>query len=726
MARDPYKYFRIEARDLLDQLSQAVLELEKVTTTERVAQLLRLAHTLKGAARVVKRPDIGDLAHEIENILEPLRGAEQQATQPVINAILAHLDDMNARVASLSSTQSENPVDESTSTTPPLSIDHMSAAEEATPAKDAPTVTHVSTPPIEAAESPVSNKVTEVIRRTVRVDVDEMDRLLDGFTELHVQLSRLREELKQANDIQNQVDLLNKQIADHGDVLSTRTVEYGQIQTLVDQLGLDVDRLTRNLDLGVAHFDRELRQVHDAAERMRLIRADSLFVFLERVVRDAAQVQSKKVVFQGYGGDVRLDAQVLGAVQDALSHVVRNAVVHGIESPTDRQAAGKSSEGHVVIEVAQQDRWIVFTCRDDGCGIDLDAIRQVAIQRNILTEQQAQSITSNDLLQLLLKGGISTSEDVTKVSGRGVGLDVLRDTAKRLDGTIDIQTNADQGTRINLTVPLLIASLDGLLVESSGVVATLPITAVSSTLRILPEDIAHTAQGETIIFDGQSIPFISLSNVLAPNTSQTQRHNRIWAGVVIEADTGAAAIGVDRLLGVSNMVLRPVPELAFAKSIVSAVSLNAEGNPQLVLNPAHLIIEAQGADINWDTLEEIQHTILIIDDSLTTRMLERSILESAGYNVELATSGEEGLEKAAQNPYDLFLVDVEMPGIDGFTFIERIQSNPDLRHIPAILVTSRASPEDLQRGRDVGARDYVIKSEFNQGALLARIKELVR
>lgn len=704
MARDPYKYFRIEARELLDELNRAVLDLEKVTTAERVAQLLRLAHTLKGAARVVKRPDIGDLAHEIETLLEPLRGAEQQATPPVINAILAHLDDISSRVDSLAA-QPEDPA-------PPPDP----------PAANAPAAAAASAAPAPATSAPATPVVTEEVLRTVRVDVDEMDRLLDGFAEIHAQIGRLREGLKQADDIRNQIDSLGVQIADRASARSARAADYVQAQALLEQLGVDFERLSRNLDSGIERFDRELSQVRDAAERMRLIRADNLFGFLERVARDAAQVQNKRVTFQGRGGGVRLDAQALGAVQDALSHVVRNAVTHGIELPAERQAAGKPAEGHVVVEVAQQGRWIVFTCSDDGRGINFEAIRRVAGQR---LPGGAQGLDTDALLELLLQGGISTAKNVTEVSGRGVGLDVLRDAAQQLEGQVTLRTEAGKGTSVILTMPLLIASLDGLLVETGGVTATVPIEAVRGTLRIAAEDIARTAQGESIIFEDRTIPFMALSTALSLKAAPVQA-NRVWSAVVVEADGGAAAVGVDRLLGVGNMVLRPVPALAYARPVVSAVTLNAEGNPQLVLDPGNLVIEAQGADSAWVALEEPQHTILIVDDSLTTRMLERSILESAGYKVDFAISGEEGMEKALRNQYALFLVDVEMPGMDGFTFIERIQADPDLRHIPSILVTSRASPEDMQRGRDVGARGYVIKSEFDQGALLARIDELVR
>lgn len=682
MARDPYKYFRIEARELLDQLSRAVLELEKRTTPEIVAQLLRVAHTLKGAARVVKRSDIGDLAHAIEDALAPLRGSEQQAPRPLIDTILGYLDDINDQITSLS---------------PPSQ----------TPA----------TGPATAGD----------VLRTVRVDIGEMDNLLDGFAEVHAQLGNLRESLKRSASIRGQIDLLDAQFASlfgTGSALPVKMTKQQQARAMTEQIGAAFDGLNRSLGSGIEQFDRELKQVRDAAERMRLIPADSLFVALERVARDAAQALNKKVAFEGRGGNVRLDAQVLGAVEGALSHAVRNAVVHGIEFASARQAAGKRAEGRVSMEVSQRGRWISFTCTDDGGGIDLAAIGAIARQKGLLADNM-RTMDADALLKLLLKGGISTSELITDVAGRGVGLDVVRDAAERLEGNVELRTEAGKGTSLTLTVPLSIAALDGLLVETTGIAATIPIEAVRCILRIAPAEIARTAQGESVIFEGRAVPFLPLHTALSIRTPRV-RDNRIWSAVVVEVDRGMAAIGVDRLLGATNVVLRPLPALAPAKAVVAGVSLDVEGNPQLVLDPANLVIEAQGAGAVWAESEDPRHTVLVVDDSLTTRMLERSILESAGYLVELAISGEEAIEKAVRNRYALFLVDIEMPGMDGFTFIERTRAHPDLRDIPSILVTSRASPEDLQRGQDVGACGYVIKSEFDQGVLLARISELVR
>lgn len=694
MARDPYKYFRIESRELLDQLNKSVLELEKSTTPERVAQLLRTAHTLKGAARVVKRTDIGDLAHAIEEALTPLRGSDQQASRALIDTLLGYLDDINARIASL---------------TPP-------------PQESAP-----GSPPADV-QVVVEPMPPESVVRMIRVDISEMDALLDGFTEVHARLEWLRENLRQFGEIRRQIDLLGAQLAAQSKGNAANPVQHRdawQVRASTEQIRASLERLNRNLGTSIEQFDRELKIVRDTAERMRLTRADTLFGTLERAARDAAQVRNKKIIFQGRGGETRLDAQVLEAVQDALAHVVRNAVAHGIETPEERRAVRKWIEGSVVIEVSQRDRWIVFTCTDDGKGIDLAAIRNIVEQKAILPPERARALDDAATLQLLLKGGISTSQVVTEVSGRGVGLDAVRDAAERLGGKVELNTQTGKGTSVTLTVPLLIASLDGLQVEVAGMSATIPIESVVRTLRLAPSDVVRTAQGESIIFERRSIPFLPLSAALSIKTAAT-RLNRVWSAVVVQTSSGTAAFGVDRLLGVTNVILRPLPAAAFAKAVVSGVSLDLEGNPQLVLDAVQLVMAAQNMDRPGAEPEKPTHTILVIDDSMTTRMLERSILESAGYEVDVAASGEEGLEKAFRKRYALFLVDVEMPGMDGFTFIERTQSNPDLRDIPAILVTSRASPEDLQRGRDVGARDYIIKSEFDQGRLLARISELVK
>jgi two-component system chemotaxis sensor kinase CheA len=273
-------------------------------------------------------------------------------------------------------------------------------------------------------------------------------------------------------------------------------------------------------------------------------------------------------------------------------------------------------------------------------------------------------------------------------------------------------------------VPLSVASFHALIVEASGGTMAIPLDAVRGSLRVTREEVIRTAQRESLCFDGETIPLAALphaASAIHPSAGSLPRSST----VVVGGRTGVAAFTVDRVVGTAQIVMRPLPELAPAFGVVAGATLDAVGDPVLVLDPDSLVAGAQRPGAVTIEAAPSRVSVLVVDDSLTTRMLEQSILESAGYEVDLATSGEEALHKARLARYALFLVDVEMPGMDGFTLIERIHADPALQHIPSILVTSRSSPEDRQRGHDVGAQAYIVKSEFDQGVLLERIRRLV-
>ena len=462
--------------------------------------------------------------------------------------------------------------------------------------------------------------------------------------------------------------------------------------------------------------------MREAAERLRLLPATLMASVLERTARDTAQAVGARVAFELIGGDVRLDADVLALIQPALVQAVRNAVAHGIEREAERMAAGKPGTGTVTIEVSRRGNRVAFICRDDGRGVDVEAVRRAA-QRSGIAAAEAQRLPADELLRLVLRGGITTTGTVTEVSGRGIGLDVVREAAHRLGGEVAVRTEPNKGTAFELIVPVSMASLEALVVEAGPQTAAIPLDAVRQAVRIAPGGLAQTPTGSSIVFQGKVIPFRQLARSL--RSTETRSAPQAWSAVVVAGEAGLAAIGVDRLRGTETIVVRPLPELAPADPVISGASLDADGNPQLVLDPDALVLDAHQDGDRASVAAPVRRPILVVDDSLTTRMLEQSILESAGYTVHVASSGEEGLDKARQTRYALFLVDVEMPGMDGFTFIESTRADPDLRDTPAILVTSRGSPEDQQRGKEAGARGYIVKSEFDQGVLLERIRALI-
>jgi two-component system chemotaxis sensor kinase CheA len=489
-----------------------------------------------------------------------------------------------------------------------------------------------------------------------------------------------------------------------------------EIHTLVHRLrGLDDVRV---LDQRIDQIDRELRGVRQEVERLRLLAAGAAFTSLERTARDAAHAAGKQVGFAATGGEVRADAHVLATLHGALVQLVRNAVAHGIELPADRVAAGKPPRGQVTIAVALHGNRIAITCLDDGRGIDLEGVRHQAVRRG-MPEAQAVALDRDRLIDLVLRGGLSTATEVTTYAGRGIGLDVVREAAHVLGGEVTVRTSA-AGTAIKIVVPTSVAATAALIVNASERIAAIPLSAVRRTARIAELAVVNGPDGAAIAFDDITLPFAPLARLLGAAAGAPQ------SVVIIDGADGAAALGVDRVIGVEEVVVRALPAGAPIDPLVWGVGLDAEGLPRPVLEPTVLVAAVRATPAQHVAPAVQPLPILIVDDSLTTRMLEQSILESAGYEVDIAVCAEDGLVKVEQRAYGLVLVDVEMPGMDGFGFVTTLRAHPELSALPAILVTSRNRPDDLARGVAVGAQGYVVKGDFDQNKLLELIRRLVR
>lgn len=683
-AKDPYRYFRIEAKELLDQLARGVIELEKAgAEPERVTRLLRLAHTLKGAARVVKLREIADLAHGLEDVLTPYRDAGRALTRDTVDRILAGLDAISERMARL-----------------PLPPGETSAAG-------------VASPP-----------------GMVRADVAVLDTLLEGIGEIHGELATLSRTARSAEQARHVAGSLAAHLeaanragsADNARHLAALT----KAQPLLEEVYGALASVERTVTESIGRIQRELRQARELTEGLRLVNASSLFGTLERTVRDAAQGAAKRVHFESSGAEVRLDGQILADLQGALIQLMRNAVAHGIEPEAQRRSRGKPEEGMVSLEVSRRGQRVSFRCRDDGRGVDLEAVRAVAEQKGLLSGG-ATATDPEQLLRILLQGGITTRAAVTELAGRGIGLDVVREAVERCGGDVLVSTVAGEGTTIEIQVPVSLASLEALVVESHGQLAAIPLDAVRGAVRIAPDSLAVTPEGDAVQYAGRLLPLIPLALYVPdpPGADSTPTPQGPVSAVVVNAGGASVALSVDGLRGTETVVQRPLPASAPAEPAIAGVYFDAEGNPRLILDPAVLVAGPRHTDVEPATEFREAPRILIVDDSVTTRMLEQSILESAGYRTEQAASAEEALRMAAKDHFGLFLVDVEMPGMDGFEFVDRIQADGALRGVPCVLVTSRDSAADRRRGEQSGARAYIVKSEFDQTGFLQCIAGLV-
>lgn len=689
---DPLKYFRVEAREILEQLQRGLLELERSgTQVERTQGLLRLAHTLKGAARVVKQLDIANLAHQFEELLVPLRDVERPLSAPEMTSLLGVVDAVAQHIGALS----------------------PAPAPQAAPPAAAPTAPEPAVAAGTFSEEP---------RSSFAAPLEHVETLMDGVAELGFQLGnvrRLTPELQTSHRLAEELTdrLAQRRVGDgagHGGAT---------LRALAAELTRRLDKVEREMSTGLERATRELGQVRDRVDQLRLVAVASIFGALERTTRDAAVSLGKQATFEAHGGDVRLDAEVLTAVQRALVQAVRNAVAHGIEAPQDRQKSGKPPQGRVHLEVQRRGKQVAFSCRDDGRGVDLAEVRKEAVRLGRLPATSSEE----ELIALLLRGGISTSPQVSQVSGRGIGLDLIREALTSVGGTVALESRSGAGTSLVLSVPASLSALEALIVEIGGVPHAIPLTAVVRALRVKDGELGRTADGISFAFEDQVLPFAPLTALVRRREEEeVETPRQIWSVVIVQSGNERLALGVDRLLGSESLVARTLPDSADVDATVAGVTLDADGNPRLLLDPEGLLTTARRLPPKPSQSAPRRRAILVIDDSLTTRMLEQSILESAGYEVELATSAEEGLEKALLRRYDLFLVDVEMPGMDGFGFVAQTRQDPRLSATPAVLVTSRASPEDLARGKAAGAAGHIAKGEFDQVDFLERIDRLMR
>jgi two-component system chemotaxis sensor kinase CheA len=690
--KDPLKYFRVEAREIVEQLQAALLELERGNETGTVvARLLRLAHTLKGAARVVKQLEMATLSHRIEDLLVPLRSTGEPAGRDIIDQLLALVDDLARHVAQLA---------------PPPAPEASSAP---------------APPPI--AGSTALASVPDEPMRLAGAPLEHVESLMDGVAEVGFQLGSIRHALPTLTECHS----LAEQLAERLD--PRRSADWGLVhalgaQALASDLESRLAKLEREMTGQVERASRELGQVRDRVDQLRLVAAGSIFGSLERATRDSAVSLGKQAQFEGSGGEIRLDADVLNAVKRALMQAVRNAVAHGIEPQDQRNAAGKPPAGRVRLEVRRRGKQICFVCQDDGRGVSLADVRREA-ERLGRISASPEGPSADELLSLLLRGGISTSPVVSEVSGRGVGLDLIREALAGVGGNVSLHTVAGQGTTVELTVPASLSALDALVVQAGGELAAIPLKAVVQAARLKPEHFNRSADTTSIVFEGQVIAFFPLAWLLRLPAREPPQ-DQAWTTLVVKGEAGYLALGVDRLLGAESIVARALPDSLDVDSTVAGVTLDADGNPRPLLDPDGLLTAAARGPLRPPRATPRKRRVLVIDDSLTTRMLEQSILESAGYEVELATSAEEGLELARAGSHDLFLVDVEMPGMDGFTFVEQVRGDAGLASTPAVLVTSRASADDLARGRAAGASDHIAKGEFDQVDFLERIGRLMR
>jgi two-component system chemotaxis sensor kinase CheA len=715
--------FAAEAAKHCDQIEKELLALESGGfSKESIDSVFRTAHTIKGAARMLKLTVVSEVAHRMEDVFEQLRNGQSPLTRDVTDRLLKGVDVIRQLIADVAA---GIPLP---ATLPPV----CSELEQLLDAANQPAAggTQPSLPAAGEHDKESKRETPAQQHDFVQIRSERLDELIQLLGEMVSFQYRKKQQTYLMRDILRlsaaSLEAVSRQNYNTDPVekgskelTETLTALHGQLRKLQDYFRNDAvieNLLTADLQ------ERSLK--------IRMLPIATVFNKINRVVRDLAQTTGKEVELLTEGGDTELDRKIIEQLGDCLLHMIQNAVDHGIESPAERVAAGKDRRGIIRLSASYDSGGVTILLKDDGAGIDLAQIKTTAVKKRLLTEEAANSLSETELLDLIFAPGFSTSAIITDISGRGVGMNVVRKTvAENLKGSVRIQTRAGQGTIFTLKVPITLALSRMLIVAAAEHTFAIPAYLVQEIIMVPDSQVIDVVGRRALRVREQIVPLEELAAIL--DCAQAVRRERRELLVVLLA-AGAERLGilVDHIVSEADMVIKALPAAIKHLPLISGFTVGGNDDIISVLAVTALIRQARenktglgkGAGI---AAAKQRKTILVVDDSANTRDIVKSILESYGYLVELAEDGMAAIEKTGRKVYDAVITDVEMPQLDGFSLTAHLRQDERYRQVPVIIVTSREKPEDKRRGIQVGATAYIVKGAFDQHGLIETVQNVI-
>jgi two-component system chemotaxis sensor kinase CheA len=570
---------------------------------------------------------------------------------------------------------------------------------------------------------------------TVRVATTKLDAVLAGVGELVVGRIGMEQRLAEADALAAVLTGWDtawsmawarhrrgdpRQVSDRGALLAEGRAQLGHARQLVGQL-------RRRLDADVRRIGQVTADLHDDVRRTRMVPAAAVFEVLPRMVRDLAHEAGKQVRLLLEGADTEVDRALLEQVKDPLTHLLRNSVDHGIEAPAARAAAGKPEVGTIRLRAGQRAEMLVIEVADDGAGIHPDRVRAAAVGAGLLAAEAAAHIPDAEVMPLIFQPGFSTRTAVTALSGRGVGLDVVRAAVTRLHGAVDVRSEPGRGTTFVLSLPLSVSTMHCVLVEVAGQTFAVPTATVDRIVRVTPDGVGRAGGRAVLRVADRPVTLARLADVLGlPGEVTGTGPAAVLGGQ--GAQGGQVALLVDGLTGTRELVIKTLPPPLAPARYVAGAAILGSGEVAVLLSAADLVAAAGRVDVPAPAQAPAPAraaTVLVVEDSVTIRTLEKDVLESAGFRVEVAGDGLAGWEMLAAGEWDLVVSDIDMPRLDGIELTRRIRASPRLRHLPVVLVTSHESREHRERGALAGADAYLVKGALDQDRLIDTIRRLL-
>jgi two-component system, chemotaxis family, sensor kinase CheA len=727
--------FQVEAEEHLKAISSGLIELETESSPEKQVEIIeavfREAHSLKGASRVVNLVKVEGACQSLEDIFARLKGQELALSPELFDQLHQMVDTLKGL---LSTGDGEN----------------------------------VRNSDPQAPRTPYSAEITPILPRirddrqglseTLRVPASKVDTLLRRAEELIPIKATAAQRITELREISQALALwetewrkvrpqahalpllLNGEHRSNGHNGSSNgqapRSDMAKVSAFLDRNETTLHSvqnklavLTKRLESDRRTLDRKVDDLLEDMKQVLMLPFSVLLEFFPKLVRDLCRDCGKEAELTIVGGEIETDRRILEEMKDPLVHLVRNCIDHGIETPKQREASGKHRQAAIRIAISPKsaDR-VEIVVSDDGAGIDVQKVRAVAVKLGFLSKEDAQQMNEQQASSLTFKSGISTSPIITEVSGRGLGLAIVREKVEKVGGTVSIETQMGIGTTFRLTLPLTLARFRGIMVRVGESLFVLPTRYVQRVLRVNRDEIKSAENRETLQIDGRAASAVRLGDVLEiaqPNTNPDPRGKipvlvLAWAGEQI-------GFQVDEILDEQEVLVKSLgKQLPRVRNIAGATVLGT-GKVLPVLNVADLMRSAVSMThvTALHEAEEVPKSILVAEDSITARTLLKNILEFAGYRVKTAIDGAEALNVLAGESFDLVVSDVEMPRMSGFDLTAKIRSDKRLSQLPVVLVTALDSHADRERGIDVGANAYIVKSSFDQGNLLEVVRRLI-
>lgn len=722
--------FKIEAYEHIKTISLLLLELENKPTEENkttIETIYREFHSLKGAARAVNIKEIETICHTLEDIFSSVKKEKLTLNLQVFDIFNEALDTVEDILA-----MPENKVKDISKI-----IEELSKVESGSfknkVSKELKNKGVNSNIDVRSISQEIKIKDFDIIEPkkiihkledkkaqnddVIRVSKNKLDTLLiQGEEMLYAKLSTAQR-AREIKEIDALFQLWKKEKND------------SYIEALESNIGALMKLAENDAKTIEGMIDTFIEDIKD----IMLLPFSSIIEIFPKMVRDLCRQTNKEIEFIKKGTEIEVDRRILEEIKDPLIHIIRNCIDHGIEKLEERENLKKPLKGTINLNITQisSDR-VKIEISDDGAGIDIDKVKEKAIKNKILTEKELRSIEDEKAEMLIFKSGVSTSDIITDISGRGLGLAIVYEKIQKLEGTVTVKTQKQKGTTFTIILPITISSNRGIIVKAAKKPFVIPTGKVEKVMRIAREEIKVMENTATILIDNCIIPIFRLEDILQIKSRAEEVSSSTISILVLNHMERKIAFSVDEIVMEQEVLVKRFNKQLKRVRNISGATVLGSGEVVPILDVQDLIKSSlkygnRSSSFTYASSkdEALKKSILVVEDSITSRTLLKSILENSGYIVKTAVDGSEGWSLLKSEQFDLVVTDVEMPVMDGFQLTKNIREDSESSEMPVILVTSLESREDKERGIDVGASAYIVKNDFQQGNLLEIIKRLI-